>query len=97
MSVGGCYTDFHIDMGGTSVWYHVLKGQKVNVSSKLMCSPYVSYQQLVENMQRCNCAPMCTVPCFDVPMCTQWPVLYLKLESDLEYRHHLAAVWERQV
>ena len=30
MSVAGCYTDFHIDMGGTSVWYHVLKGQKVN-------------------------------------------------------------------
>ncbi|XP_026274474.1 histone lysine demethylase PHF8-like isoform X2 [Frankliniella occidentalis] len=23
------YTDFHIDFGGTSVWYHVLKGEKV--------------------------------------------------------------------
>lgn len=29
MSVAGCYTDFHIDFGGTSVWYHVLKGAKV--------------------------------------------------------------------
>merc|ERR1719192_3270847 len=29
MSVGGCYTDFHIDFGGTSVWYHILKGKKV--------------------------------------------------------------------
>ncbi|CAG0879254.1 unnamed protein product [Darwinula stevensoni] len=29
MSVKGCYTDFHIDFGGTSVWYHVLKGRKV--------------------------------------------------------------------
>ncbi|XP_037091334.1 LOW QUALITY PROTEIN: lysine-specific demethylase 2B-like, partial [Pollicipes pollicipes] len=29
MSVNGCYTDFHIDFGGTSVWYHVLKGGKV--------------------------------------------------------------------
>ena len=29
MSVAGCYTDFHIDFGGTSVWYHILKGQKV--------------------------------------------------------------------
>ena len=28
MSVGGCYTDFHIDMGGTSVWYHILRGAK---------------------------------------------------------------------
>ena len=29
MSVQGCYTDFHIDLGGTSVWYHVLKGEKI--------------------------------------------------------------------
>ncbi|XP_022085617.1 lysine-specific demethylase 2A-like isoform X2 [Acanthaster planci] len=29
MSVAGCYTDFHIDFGGTSVWYHILHGQKV--------------------------------------------------------------------
>ncbi|XP_065189797.1 lysine-specific demethylase 2A-like [Sycon ciliatum] len=29
MSVGGCYTDFRIDFGGTSVWYHILKGGKV--------------------------------------------------------------------
>lgn len=29
MSVADCYTDFHVDMGGTSVWYHILKGEKV--------------------------------------------------------------------
>jgi len=29
MSVKGCYTDFHIDFGGTSVWYHILTGSKV--------------------------------------------------------------------
>ncbi|RCN25224.1 hypothetical protein ANCCAN_29065 [Ancylostoma caninum] len=29
MSVERCYTDFHVDFGGTSVWYHVLKGQKM--------------------------------------------------------------------
>uniref|UniRef100_A0A8C5HGN3 Lysine-specific demethylase 2B n=1 Tax=Gouania willdenowi TaxID=441366 RepID=A0A8C5HGN3_GOUWI len=29
MSVKGCYTDFHIDFGGTSVWYHIFNGQKV--------------------------------------------------------------------
>ncbi|XP_068245730.1 lysine-specific demethylase 2A-like isoform X2 [Palaemon carinicauda] len=29
MSVGGCYTDFHIDFGGTSVWYHILRGRKI--------------------------------------------------------------------
>jgi len=29
MSVKGCFTDFHIDLGGTSVWYHILKGGKI--------------------------------------------------------------------
>ncbi|XP_016981904.1 jmjC domain-containing histone demethylation protein 1 [Drosophila rhopaloa] len=29
MSVKNCYTDFHIDFGGTSVWYHILRGSKV--------------------------------------------------------------------
>ncbi|KAJ2954965.1 hypothetical protein O0L34_g3306 [Tuta absoluta] len=29
MSAQGSYTDFHIDFGGTSVWYHVLHGKKI--------------------------------------------------------------------
>ncbi|CAM9608387.1 unnamed protein product [Laminaria digitata] len=28
MSQGGSYTDFHVDFGGTSVWYHILRGKK---------------------------------------------------------------------
>ena len=28
-STAGCFTDFHIDFGGTSVWYHILSGRKV--------------------------------------------------------------------
>lgn len=31
MSVAGCYTDFHVDFGGTSVWYHVHTGAKTFV------------------------------------------------------------------
>lgn len=31
MSVEGCYTDFHIDFGGSSVWYHILWGAKVRL------------------------------------------------------------------
>eukprot|EP00980_Cylindrotheca_fusiformis_P021898 scaffold8740_cov113-Cylindrotheca_fusiformis.AAC.6 len=27
-SASGSYTDFHVDFGGTSVWYHVLSGEK---------------------------------------------------------------------
>lgn len=34
MSVQGCFTDFHIDFGGTSVWYHILRGGKVSLSGK---------------------------------------------------------------
>eukprot|EP00899_Mesostigma_viride_P003862 jgi/Mesvir1/13477/Mv16532-RA.4 len=29
MSIAGCYTDFHVDFGGSSVWYHVVSGEKV--------------------------------------------------------------------
>ncbi|XP_071487363.1 histone lysine demethylase PHF8-like [Diadema antillarum] len=29
MGVKDSYTDFHVDFGGTSVWYHVLRGEKV--------------------------------------------------------------------
>ncbi|CAH8472759.1 unnamed protein product [Heterobilharzia americana] len=29
LSMQGSYTDFHIDFGGSSVWYHVLWGEKV--------------------------------------------------------------------
>ncbi|XP_030643940.1 lysine-specific demethylase 7A [Chanos chanos] len=29
MGVQNSYTDFHIDFGGTSVWYHVLWGEKI--------------------------------------------------------------------
>ena len=28
MSVANCFTDFHIDFGGSSVFYHILKGKK---------------------------------------------------------------------
>ena len=27
MSKKDSYTDFHIDFGGTSVWYHVMSGE----------------------------------------------------------------------
>ncbi|KAM8793692.1 histone lysine demethylase PHF8 [Eudromia elegans] len=29
LSARDSYTDFHIDFGGTSVWYHVLRGEKI--------------------------------------------------------------------
>ncbi|CAD6198078.1 unnamed protein product [Caenorhabditis auriculariae] len=29
VGMGGSYTDFHIDFGGSSVWYHIYKGRKI--------------------------------------------------------------------
>ena len=29
LSMAGAVTDFHIDFGGSSVWYHVVEGEKV--------------------------------------------------------------------
>lgn len=54
MSVAGCYTDFHIDFGGTSVWYHILHGEKV---SFVTCYDYASlsaahhYAELVKKAE----------------------------------------------
>ena len=31
MSPAGCFTDFHVDFGGSAVWYHVVSGCKVFV------------------------------------------------------------------
>lgn len=40
MGVKNCYTDFHVDFGGTSVWYHVLKvGKIIWRNSKPVCEP----------------------------------------------------------
>ena len=33
MSVKDSYTDFHIDFGGTSVWYHVLRVSFLAITS----------------------------------------------------------------
>jgi hypothetical protein len=33
MSPEGAYTDFHVDFGGSSVWYHIVTGRKVRFVS----------------------------------------------------------------
>lgn len=45
MGVKDSYTDFHIDFGGTSVWYHVLKGEKVFYLIKPTPANIQLYQQ----------------------------------------------------
>lgn len=38
MSVENSYTDFHVDFGGTSVWYHVLKVHCASHYAPFFCS-----------------------------------------------------------
>lgn len=45
MSVKDAYTDFHIDFGGTSVWYHVLRGEKIFYLIKPTTANLTLYQQ----------------------------------------------------
>ncbi|XP_019760459.1 histone lysine demethylase PHF8 isoform X2 [Dendroctonus ponderosae] len=45
MSVKDSYTDFHIDFGGTSVWYHVLRGEKVFFFVKPTAANLTLYSQ----------------------------------------------------
>jgi lysine-specific demethylase PHF8 len=45
MSVKDSYTDFHIDFGGTSVWYHVLRGEKIFYLIRPTTANLTLYQQ----------------------------------------------------
>ncbi|CAK9295354.1 unnamed protein product [Gordionus sp. m RMFG-2023] len=68
MSVRDSYTDFHIDFGGSSVWYHVLRGEKIfylippspqNLQlyeewSQLSDQTQVFFGDMVENVYQCT-------------------------------------------
>ncbi|XP_033126166.1 lysine-specific demethylase 7B-like isoform X2 [Anneissia japonica] len=47
MSVKDSYTDFHVDFGGTSVWYHILKGEKIFYLIKPSLSNLTLYERWV--------------------------------------------------
>ncbi|KHJ85318.1 JmjC domain protein, partial [Oesophagostomum dentatum] len=52
MSVERCYTDFHVDFGGTSVWYHVLKGQKIFWMVEPTPTNMRLYEEFVKNPEQ---------------------------------------------
>jgi hypothetical protein len=45
MSVAGSWTDFHVDFGGTSVWYHVHTGSKTFIFLPPTPKALESYEQ----------------------------------------------------
>lgn len=51
MGVKDSYTDFHIDFGGTSVWYHVLRVRKKILSEMLDRSACLSLR-VVKNIYK---------------------------------------------
>ena len=54
MGIADCFTDFHIDFGGSSVWYHVLKGEKVFYVIRPTTSNLTLYEQwLKSSVQVC--------------------------------------------
>lgn len=52
LSAAESYTDFHIDFGGTSVWYHVLKGSKVFYLIRPTPSNLALYQHWMSSKNR---------------------------------------------
>lgn len=44
MGVKNSYTDFHVDFGGTSVWYHVLR-----VRGTLLCKKGIFFSLRIES------------------------------------------------
>eukprot|EP00501_MAST-03F_sp_TOSAG23-6_P000023 GSMAST32.ASY1.ANO1.24.1 assembled CDS len=49
MSVAGSYTDFHIDFGGSSVWYHIIRGKKIFLMIPPTKSNLKKYEEWVQN------------------------------------------------
>jgi hypothetical protein len=44
LSPAGAYTDFHVDFGGSSVWYHVLKGRKTFVLAPPSAANHAAFE-----------------------------------------------------
>ena len=49
MGIADCFTDFHIDFGGSSVWYHVIKGEKVFYVIRPTTSNLTLYEQWLKS------------------------------------------------
>lgn len=71
MSVKGCFTDFHIDFGGTSVWYHVFKGGKVRSEACLCVVPLLILDTTRVSDSRPTVDHVCICVCVCVRVCAR--------------------------
>jgi hypothetical protein len=51
MSSKDSFTDFHVDLGGTSVWYHIVHGAKQFIVVKPLTKNMNAYQKWVIGIQ----------------------------------------------
>ena len=69
-STAGCYTDFHIDFGGTSVWYHVISGQKTFLLIPPTNANLEKYEEWLCNPKQSDCFFANLVEkCFKIHVC----------------------------
>jgi F-box/leucine-rich repeat protein 10/11 len=52
MSAMNSFTDFHVDLGGTSVWYHVVHGAKVFIVVKPTILNMRAYAAWVKGIEK---------------------------------------------
>jgi hypothetical protein len=62
MSVSDCYTDFHMDFGGSSVWYHLTKVRNPHkiVLPYFICRVFAGRESLL--LDSANAAEQSHVP-----------------------------------
>ncbi len=53
MSPQDAYTDFHVDFGGSSVWYHIISGRKVHPWGA--CTPFCALLPQMFRLSRAAC------------------------------------------
>jgi len=52
MGTAGSYTDFHVDFGGSSVWYHVVRGCKMFLIAEPSAENFALYMQWMNSGQK---------------------------------------------
>lgn len=64
MSPKGSYTDWHIDMGGSSVWYHIVTGQKIFIAAPPTERNWKLYERWVSSEAQVSLLPCETISAF---------------------------------
>jgi hypothetical protein len=67
MSPAGAYTDFHVDFGGSSVWYHVISGRKTFLLVPPTPSNLAAFESWTSSEKQVHCSALAASAA-----CTSW-------------------------